>query len=249
MITNAGRLSSTTSQGSPRRFASRDRPMTRPMTVPSSIAIAKAAATRASVVPRLTTSAPLRASFTMASATVCGSGNRRGPASRAPTNQAAMKSPNETSRATTLFSRHRAIERAGRQFMGRTHQLGAADLGEDSIEAAGVGLFLGQRAPHDTFAVARTIDRERSRVARTDARRQPLPFGVGSHEYFLRLARGVQEAIDRRRIAGRPATVERVADDRDRSASAEAAHHVGHQDGPLLATAFEICTEIPISQR
>ena len=72
MITRAGRLSSTISQGSPNRSASRDRPMTRPITEPSAMARVNATATRASVAPRLKASAPERASSTMASATACG---------------------------------------------------------------------------------------------------------------------------------------------------------------------------------
>src|SRR5262249_51151498 len=103
MITSAGRLSSTISQGSPRRSATPDRPLIRPSSEPSAMAMTKATATRASVVPRLKASAPERASSTIAIATACGSGSMRAPASCEPAYQAAINSASETSRATKFL--------------------------------------------------------------------------------------------------------------------------------------------------
>ena len=92
------------------------------------MASAKATATRASVAPRLKASAPERASLTIMSATACGSGSMRGPASCAPTYQAAISSASET--AATPRSLLRPVEGAAVELARRAHQLGAADLGQ-----------------------------------------------------------------------------------------------------------------------
>ena len=96
--------------------------------------------------------------------------------------------------------RRGAVERAGREFARRADELGAADLGQHEIERARVRLLVGDRAAHDAFAVALAIDRERRAVAHADARREPLPLGVRRGEDVLGLARGVEEAVDRRRL-------------------------------------------------
>src|SRR5262245_33770650 len=210
MMTSAGRLSSTISQGSPRRSATRERPITRPITEPSAMAITKATATRARVAPRLTASAPERASSTIASATVSGSGSSRAPAIREPAYQAAISSASETSRAAKFVPRllrGRAIERARRQLTRRPDQLGAADLGQHAIERARIRLLLGKRPAHDPLAVAHPIDRKRGRVGDANAPGEPLPFRFGAGEKLLGLQRGVEETVHGRAVACAPAAV------------------------------------------
>src|SRR5438132_1021273 len=172
MITSAGRLSSTTSHGSPSRSARRKRPITRPAAVPTANAIANDSNTRHSVMKRLNGSSQDWVSCTMASATVCGSGNMRGPAMRDPAYQAATSSRSESSLTTTSAPRGQAVERSGVELTRRADQLGAADLSEHAVESARVGLLLGQRAAHDALAVTLTVDRERGGVGDADARRE-----------------------------------------------------------------------------
>src|SRR5512132_4441878 len=177
MITKAGRLSNTISHGSPSRSATRERPMTSPITEPSAMAMTNAAATRASVAPRLKASAPERASSTIAIATACGSGSRRAPASCEPAYQAAISTARETSRAPNSFPRRRPVESSRREFARRADKLAAADLRQYEIQGARVRLLLGERAAHDACAVALAVDGERAGVADADARCEPLPFG------------------------------------------------------------------------
>src|SRR5262245_10775872 len=249
MITSAGRLSSTISQGSPRRSAIRERPITSPITEPSAMAITNATATRASVAPRLIASAPELASSTIASATACGSGSIRAPASCEPTYQAAINAASEMSRAPKSFTRGRAIEGAGRKLARRPDQLGAPDLRQHAIERARIRLLVAERPAHDTFAVARPIDRKRGRIADADARRQPLPFRLGAGQDVLGLPRRVEEAVHGRAVAHGPAALERVADDRNRSLGAERTHDVFHRDRALETLALELGAKVPERQR
>ena len=174
------------------------------MTLPSSIAITKAMATRASVAPRLKISAPLRASLTMASATVCGSGNRRGPASCAPMVQAMMRSASETSRAATFI----LPIVAGRTCRARARAPDPPARRRQSPQ--GLRTRRARRLLPRPAGAARCLPgsaggRSRARrVAHTDARREPLPFGFRSGEYLLRLTGGVEEAVDHRGIVGCP---------------------------------------------
>src|SRR5712671_6012528 len=174
MMTSAGRLSSTTNQGSPSRSARRERPMANPIAAPSAMAMAKERPTRRSVTPRLTKRSPELASLAMARATACGSGSWRGPAKWAPTYQAAMSSANETSRAAT-FSIPQTVERAAVEFACRSYEFGASDLGQHAIECARVRFFVGYIAAEDTFRIALAEDRESLRIAVADARGKPLP--------------------------------------------------------------------------
>src|SRR4051812_5502315 len=248
MITRAGRLSSTISQGSPNRSASRARPMTRPITDPSAMARVNATATRASVAPRLKASAPERASSTMASATACGSGSRRAPAICEPAYQAAMSRTREMSLAPNSLPRGGAVECSSSELARRPDQLSAADLREDAVEGPRIGLLFGNRTPHDAFAVTLAVDRERARIGDADARGKPLPFGLRRRQNILGLAGRLEEAIDRRSIARCPGTLEGVTDDGDRSLCTEAFHDVVHGDRALLSLAFEIGAEIPERQ-
>src|SRR5882757_2528963 len=232
MMTRAGRLSSTISHGSARRSAIRERPIASPIAAPSSIAIANAAATRASVTPRLKASAPERASSRIASATACGSGSRRGPASCDPAYQAAISSASEMSLTAKAHSPYlilvlflgRAVEGAGCELARRADQLRAADVREDEIQGAGVVLLVRQRAAHDAFTVALAIDRERARVGDADARGKPLPFGVGRRQDVLGLPHRVEETVDSGTTARSEGAFECVADDRHRSLGAEPSH-------------------------
>src|SRR6266545_5814140 len=181
------------------------------------------------------------------SATASGSGSVRGPARREPAYQAAINSKSEISRSATSFSR--PVEGAAVKLARRPDQLGAADLGQHAVERTGVGFLLVDRAAEDAFAVALAVDRERGAIAHADAGREPLPFGFRVGVNFLGLAGGVEEAVDRRFVAGRPAAVERISDDRDRRLGAELAHHAGDFDGALEALAFEVGAEIPERER
>src|SRR5262245_9664247 len=250
MITSAGRLSSTISQGSPSRSATRERPMIRPMTEPSAMAMTNATATRASVAPRLNASAPERASSTIAVATACGSGNRRAPASCDPAYQAAMSRTSEKSLAPkNSLPRGRPVEGSGRKLACRADQLGAADLGEHAIERPRILLLLGRRPAHDALAVALAVDRKRVRVADADARREPLPFVRRRGQDVLGLPGGVEEAVEGRAVARRPGGVEGVAGERDRSLRPQTFHHVIHADGAALPLAFEVGAEVPERER
>src|ERR1700704_515731 len=249
MITKAGRLSSTISQGSPNRSASRDRPMTRPITEPSAMASVNATATRASVAPRLKASAPERASSTIASATACGSGSRRAPASCEPAYQAAMSRTREMSLAPKLLPCGGAVEGSGRELARRPDQLRTADIGEHEVQGPRIGLLFGDRTAHNAFAIALTVDRERARVGDADPGCEPLPFGLRRGKNGLGLTGSFEEAIDRRSIARCPGTVEGVADDGDRPLRTEAFHDVVHSDRALLPLAFKIGTEVPERQR
>src|SRR6476646_1241616 len=224
MITSAGRLSSTISQGSPKRSASRDRPMTRPITDPSAMARVKATATRASVAPRLKASAPERASSTMASATACGSGSSRAPANCEPAYQAAISRMREMSLAPNSLPRGGAVECSRRELARRSDQLSAANVGKHPVEGPRIGLLCGDRTPHDAFAVTLAVDRERARVGHADARGKPLPFGLRRRQNLLGLAGRFEEAIDRRSIARCPGAFEGITDDGDRPLCAEGLH-------------------------
>src|SRR5262249_47515760 len=196
MITSAGRLSSTISQGSPSLSAMRERPMASPIIEPSAMAMTNATATRASVAPRLTASAPERASSTMASATACGSGSRRSPARLEPAYQAAISSASEMSRAPKSLPRGRPVESAGRELARRADQLRAADFREHEVEGARVGLLVGERPAHDAFAVALAIDRERARIGGADAPREALPLPLRGGEQGPGAADGIEGAGD-----------------------------------------------------
>src|SRR5262245_6112759 len=245
MITSAGRLSSTISQGSPSRSATRERPMIRPMTEPSAMAMTNATATRASVAPRLKASAPERASSIIAIATACGSGSSCDPAY-----QAARSRTSEKSLAPkNSLPCGRPVEGSGRELARRADQLGAADLREHPIERPRIRLLLGRRPAHDALAVALAVDRKRARVADADARRKPLPFVRRRGQDVLGLPRGVEEAVDGRAVARRPGAVEGVADDGDRSLRPQALHHVIHADGTALPLAFEVGAKVPERER
>ena len=249
MITRAGRLSSTISQGSPNRSASRDRPMTRPITEPSAMARVNATATRASVAPRLNASAPERASSTMASATASGSGSRRAPANCEPAYHAAMSRMREMSRAPKFTP----PRRGGRRFRPRARALVRPAQSHRSrparVQSPRIGLFFGDRPTHDALTVALAVDGERARIGDTDPRGEPLPLGLRRSQNGLGLTGSVEEPIDRRAIARCPAALEGIADDRDRSLRPEAFHDVVHGDRALLPLAFKIGTEIPERQR
>src|SRR4029078_8872198 len=122
-------------------------------------------------------------------------------------------------------------------------------LGEDAVERLRIGLLFGNRTPHDAFAVTLAVDRERARTGDADARGQPLPFGFRRRQNILGLARGLEEAIDRRSIARCPGPLEGVTDDGHRTLGAEALHDAVHLDRALLSLAFEIGAEIPERQR
>ena len=138
MITSAGRLSRTTSQGSASRSAMRRAAHGEPDHGAERHRDARTtAATRASVAPRLKASAPERASATIASATACGSGSRRAPGNvRAgePGRDAAARA--RASRSSRFIRSARAVERAGIERLRPDRQVGAADLGEHAIERA-----------------------------------------------------------------------------------------------------------------
>src|SRR5438477_10257587 len=185
MITSAGKLSRTTSQGSPSRSAMRNRPITRPIAEPIAMAATNATVTRSSVAPRLKASAPERVSLTSAIATACGSGSMRAPARCEAIVQAATSRTSETIRAATLFLR--PVERAAVKLPRRSYQLGPANLGEHQIEGTGISLLLGNRALPNSFGVALAIDRERLGVAHADPRRQALPLGFAHGENRLGL--------------------------------------------------------------
>src|SRR5947207_1807658 len=249
MITNAGRLSSTTSQGSPSRSARRKRPIRRPMAEPTAIAIVNDNNTRHSVMSRLNGSSQDWVSCTMASATVCGSGNMRGPATRDPAYQAAINSRSESSLTTTSAPRGQAVERSGIELTRRADQLGAADLSEHAVERARIGLLLGQRAPHDALAVALAIDREGGGIGSADARREPPPFRLRGGQDFLGLADRGEEAVDRGAVLGGPGAVEGIAKNRHRALGAERAHDIVHGNGAPVALGFELGAEIPEGER
>src|SRR5436190_10332805 len=181
------------------------------------------------------------------SATASGSGRVRGPAMSEQAYQAARNSRSENRRNATSLSR--PVEGAAVELARLPDQLGAAELGQHAVERAGVGFLLVDRAAEDAFAVALTVDRERRGVAHADAGGEALPFGFGRREDFLGLAAYVEEAVDRRLVARRPATVEGIADDRDRRLGAELAHHARHLDGALEALAFEIGAKVPERER
>src|SRR5712692_1410169 len=212
------------------------------------MAMRKETATRASVTPRLNASAPERASSTIASATACGSGSRRGPASSEPAYQAAISSTSEMSRAPTLIPRGRPVERAGRKLARWADQLHAGDLGKDEVEGTCVGFFFGKGPAHDAFAVALAIDCKRVGVDGANAPRKSLPFGLRRSEDFFRLTGGVEKAVDGGSVARGPGTVEGIADDRDRPLGAEALHDTVHGDGALEPFAFELGAEVPEGQ-
>ena len=68
------------------------------------------------------------------SATACGSGSSRAPASCEPTYQAAISSASETSLAPQqIHSAAGAVERAGVELARRADELGAADLGQHAV--------------------------------------------------------------------------------------------------------------------
>src|SRR5262249_12787850 len=123
--------------------------------------------TRASVTPRLSASAPERASFTIASATACGSGSMRTPAICEPSAQTAKNSRSEASLTSTAaplapmrrkrYSRKASetlaslgrgglVEGAGGELTRRADEFGAANVGEHTVEGARVGFLLGDRA-------------------------------------------------------------------------------------------------------
>src|SRR5262245_50902974 len=250
MITSAGRLSNTISQGSPSRSAIRVIPMIRPLTEASAMVMTNATATRASVAPILKAIAPERASSIIAIATACGSGSRRAPASCDPAYQAARSRTSEKSLAPkNSLPRGRPVEGSGRELARRADQLGAADLREHPIERLRIRLLLGRRPAHDALAVALAVDRKRARVADADARRKPLPFVRRRGQDVLGLPRGVEEAVDGRAVARRPGAVEGVADDGDRSLRPQALHHVIHADGTALPLAFEVGAKVPERER
>src|SRR3984893_10113599 len=246
MITKAGRLRSTISQGSARRLARRERPMARPIAEPSPIAITKAAATRARVVARLSASAPERASSSSASATACGPGRRRSPAKwesgRPGCDQQAER---DQPPAQSCLLRGGAIEGTGRQRARSTNELCPADIGEDQIQGTRVRLLLGERTPEDTFAVALAVDRARTCATRAEFRREPLPFRFGPGQDFFCLMYCREKSLDSGGIAAGPIAVEGVTDDRDRSLRPEATYDVFHRNRTAEPSVLELGAKIP----
>src|ERR1700730_18869870 len=208
MITKAGRLRSTISQGSARRLARRERPMARPIAEPSPIAITKAAATRARVVARLSASAPERASSSSASATACGPGRRRSPAKwesgRPGCDQQAER---DQPPAQSCLLRGGAIEGTGRERARSTNELRLADIREDHIQRTRGPLLLWERPREDPFAVALAVDRDRICVTQAEIRREPLPFRFGPSQDLFCLMYCREMSFDSGGIAPGPSAV------------------------------------------
>ena len=99
MMTSAGTLRNTTSQGSAKESTPRRRPITSPSAVPAIIDSAKAAATRASVTARLKNNAPEPASAPMVANTAIGAGRKRGDAPMEANCQIASRTTSDAMRA------------------------------------------------------------------------------------------------------------------------------------------------------
>ena len=249
-MTSAGRLSSSTSQGSPSRSSQASRPIAKPIAAPIAIEMTKAATTRASVTDIWNSNAPERASRSSRSNTAAGVGRLCGPAASAPICQHTSRIASESRRQSNPSSRSWACrtcrDRARRR---RARELRAADRGERLEQHARVGLLLADRTARHAFGVAPAIERRRVGTRRADALHDLGPERGIARQRFLGLTRDGEELAERLGVPGREILVEDIADDRDRALGAQALLDVGDLDDPLESLAFEIDAKIPELQR
>ena len=216
-MTSAGRLSSTISQGSPSRSATRERPMTRPITEPSShrererhrdprqrraeIEGERAGARLVDDRERHRLRVRQQARAGELRAGVPGRDQQR---------------ERDEPRAK-LIPRRRPVERAGRELARRADELGAADLGQHAVQArahrplprrSGGARCLRRSAGGRSRAPAASLTpmRGASRChSASEAARISLAWRAASRKRSTVAA-----------VARGPGAVERVADDRDR---------------------------------
>src|SRR5579883_656854 len=249
MITSAGRLRRTTSQGSPSRSKVSLRPMAMPKSVPKTIASPKETMTRASVIPRLKKRAPECASRSITATTAPGSGKTRLAASIAATCQIAISRTSERIRRATSVLRHVLVEGASIELSGRSDELGSAELREHQIELARIRFLGRDLSLLGAFEVALTIKRKRLRIGNADERRKLLPIGIGMSQYVLRLAGQGEEAAQNVAMLIGETLVEHIADHRDWACRTQALFDVVNADQAAESMKLEVDAEIPEIQR
>ena len=238
------------SQGSPRRSATRERPMTRPIAEPSAMAIMKAAATRASVAPEIKRECT-RARFIQQ----CQRHRVRGRKEALPRKLGSgipgcdQQSEREQPPAQSCLLRARPIEGAGRQRPRGANELRAADIGEDQIQGTRVRLFLSERTPDDALAVALAVIRERICIvdAKSSTRAAAIPFRTQAKISFASCV-AARNCSMSGAIALGPVTIEGVTDNRDRPLRPELAHDVFHGNRTTEPSVLEIGAKIPVGQ-
>src|SRR5215469_10488102 len=190
MMTRAGRLRVTTSQGSPIASAQGARPIRSPSAVPATMAREKLSTTRTKVAPSATNSVPERASVTIAVKTAPGLGNICPPASLAPMIQTPTNSARERRRSMRRSgSGERREERVGVKFGGRSDERVAADAGEHTVKDARVGRLVGNRPARNALSITVAEDFQGRRIAGADEPGNPLPFGIRTGQNVLGIAR------------------------------------------------------------
>src|SRR6516165_4974734 len=134
------------------------------MATPSVIASAKASATRASVAPRLTKSAPDLASVMTAASTEA-------------THQVTMNRARDNRRIGS-FPGKGVIEGAGIELFRRPDELSAADRRQHAIENACVSFFVRNRTPRNSLAVMVPERAQLCDVGSSSQRLNALPLRV-----------------------------------------------------------------------
>src|SRR6266702_3084490 len=183
------------------------------MAEPNVIARVKASTTRSRVTPRLKNNAPDLASALVAARTTGGAGSFASPASSAAIHQVARKMANDSRRSTSV-SGDRMIERAGIELLRRSNQFAAADPRQHAIENARIGLFVGDGAAWNAFAISIAIGAERCSIRGASQRRNRFPLGIRGRKNLLCRAGHRDEARDRVLVGIAPRFVEDVADHR-----------------------------------
>src|SRR6201986_4761291 len=112
------------------------------MAVPSAIASTKETATRASVTPRFTNSAPVLACAIMTCSTSGGGGSLALPTSRDTIHQVTKNTATDKRRIASVPG-YGVIEGAGIELRRGSYEIPAADLRQLAIENACVFLFVG----------------------------------------------------------------------------------------------------------
>src|SRR5262245_39637954 len=245
MMTSAGRLRSTISQGSPIRSARETRPIRNPIATPTAMASEKASATRASVMPSCQNSSPERASATMVAATVVGGGSMRSPASHDPKTHVPMNSTSDRSRSILQTGRN-AEERSRRQRGRVADEARAALRSQNAEERAGIGLLGVDRAARNALAIAVTVGLEGCGIGGAGEARDALPFGVRGSQNVLGLAGQSDESCQRIGILRGPCFVECVAEHGGTASRAQPRQNVFDADQATKSFGLEGGADVPV---
>src|SRR6516162_2195900 len=215
------------------------------MATPSVIASVKAKTTRANVTPTLKNNAPELASRTITCSTAGGVGSLVLPASNAAIHQLARNVANE-SRRNTLLSAELVKEGSGRQLVGGADNVVTADVRQDAIKNARIGLFLTDRAARDPLAVAVAIDLECGLVGPARQRGNGVPLAVGGRKNLLCLACHLDKARKASVICLPPTFVKDITEHGHGALCAKTPRQILDTRNAPETLAFQQSSEIPV---